>query len=50
MEEGAKNENPVYLVKDLEKVLEKGKDEYFKLMSTQKPKKQKEKKEKESKS
>ena len=47
-----KNENPIYLTKDFNKVVEKGKDKYFKLMATQKPKKEekkdKEKDEKES--
>ena len=48
MLEASKNENPVYVIKDFQRVVEKAKDEYFKLMSTQKPKKETKKEEKKS--
>ena len=39
MKETPKNKNPPFLIKDFSKVIEKAKDEYFKLMATPKPKK-----------
>ena len=46
MTQAQKNENPIYAIKDFQRVIDRAKDEYFKLMSTQKPKKETKKEEK----
>lgn len=41
MEDTPQNESCVFGVKDMEKIVEKVKDEYFKVMAIPKPKKEK---------
>lgn len=45
MEDTEQNETCVYQIKDLEKLVDKVKDEYFRVMATPKPKEKKKEKE-----
>ena len=40
MKETAKNETPIFHIKDFSKATEKAKEDYFKVMATPKPKKE----------
>lgn len=49
MEDTPQNESCVFQIKDMQKLVEKIKDQYFKVMATPKPKKEKKEQKKEEK-